>query len=113
MEIEFSHHSMKRKTHRDDYILPSNKYIQNKKKIPNLRNILIRKGNWYKKEDQEGLTRYYCVVNNLEVYCGIMIDSDEPYILITTYYPYSGKLKRRLFPKGEENYERFNLEVNA
>tara|TARA_B100001142_G_C14033064_1_gene538900 strand:- start:309 stop:650 length:342 start_codon:yes stop_codon:yes gene_type:complete len=113
MEIEFSHHSMDRKTQRDDYILPSNIYFKNKKKIPDLRNILIRKGTWYKKEDLYGLTRYYCIVNNLEVYCGILIDSHEPYILITTYYPYSGKLKRRLFPRGKENYERFDIGVKA
>ena len=52
-------------------------------------------------------------MNNLEVYCGILIDSYEPYILITTYYPYSNKLKRRLFPKGKENYERFNIGIKA
>lgn len=113
MKIEFTHHSMERKTQRDDYILSSNKYFQNKKKIPNLRNILIRKGIWYKKEGLDGLTRYYCIVNNLEVYCGILIDSYEPYILITTYYPYSSKLKRRLFPRGKENYERFNIGVKV
>lgn len=113
MEIEFSHHSMERKTQRDDYLLPSTTYIQNKEKIPILRNVLIRKGTWYKKEELDGLTRYYCIVNNLEVYCGILIDSYDPYILITTYYPYSSKLKRRLFPKGKENYERFYVELEV
>ena len=53
------------------------------------------------------------IVNNLEVYCGILIDSRDPYILITTYYPYSGKLKRKLFQRGKENYERFNVKTGA
>ena len=113
MNIEFSHHSIKRKTERSDYFLPSSKYIQNKKQMPILKNILIKKGTWYRNNDDEGLTKYYCIVNNLEVYCGILIDSLEPYILITTYYPYTRKLKRRLFPKGKENYERFNLQLEA
>lgn len=113
MNIEFSHHSIERKTERSDYFLPSSKYAKNKKQISKLRAILIRKGNWYKNNDEYGLTRYYCILNNLEVYCGILIDSLDPYILITTYYPYTRKLKRRLFPKGKENYEKFNVELEV
>ena len=109
MNIQFSHHALERKTERSDYFLPSSELVQNKKQIPSLKNILIKKGTWYRNNDAFGLTRYYCILNNLEVYCGILIDSFDPYILITTYYPYTSKLKKRLFPKGKENYERFNL----
>ena len=113
MHIHFSHHALERKTTRADYLFPSSKYIDNKNKIPLLRNILSSKGKWYIRHDKDGITRYYCILNNLEVYCGILIDSPDPYILITTYYPYTGKVKRKLFPRGKESYERYNFNITG
>ncbi len=111
MKIKFTHHYAQRKTERADYIHSTNKYGETARSNPRIERILRQKGKWYSQLDpEEGIFRLYCIVNNLEVYCGIIIDDKEdPYVLITTYYPYSAKLKKRLFPRRAENYERFHV----
>jgi len=111
MKIKFTHHYAQRKTERADYIHSTNKYVETARSNPRIERILRQKGKWYCKQDpKDGIYRLYCIVNNLEVYCGIIINDEEvPYILITTYYPYSSKLKKRIFPRRAENYERFDV----
>ncbi len=112
MRIEFTKHYTRRKTERNDYILPSNNYRETTTCRPSVEQSLRWKGKWYYRQTQDGLLRTYCILNNLEVYCGIVIDNEEdPYILITTYYPYSSKIKKKLFPRGRENFERFDIEA--
>ena len=100
MKIIFTHHYKKRKTERDDYFLPSVKYAQTANSIPSTERILRRKGKWYgRMDEEEGLYKLFCIVNNLEVYCGIIIDDDERAIYpITTYWPYTSKMKRKPLP---------------
>tara|TARA_B100000029_G_scaffold120744_1_gene114091 strand:+ start:408 stop:692 length:285 start_codon:yes stop_codon:yes gene_type:complete len=70
---------------------------------------MIQKGRWYCRYDNdEKLLKFFCIVNKLEVYCGIYID-DEDIILITTYYSYTQKMKRRLFPRRKENFESIDI----
>ena len=111
MKIVFTHHYKKRKTERDDYFLPTVKYAETANSIPSTERILRRKGKWYGRMDEdEGLYKLFCIVNNLEVYCGIIIDDEEEtYILITTYWPYTSKMKRKLYRRGRENFTYFNV----
>ncbi len=111
MKIVFTHHYKERKTERADYFLPTNKYVETARSIPSTERILRRKGNWYGRMDkEEGIYKIFCIVNNLEVYCGIIIDyEEEPYILITTYWPYTSKMKNKLYRRGEENFTHFDI----
>ena len=111
MKIIFTHHYKKRKTERDDYFLPTIKYVETANTIASTEKIIRRKGNWYgRMDEEEGLYKIFCIVNNLEVYCGIIIDDDEePYILITTYWPYTSKMKRKLYRRGRQNFACFDV----
>jgi hypothetical protein len=110
MKIIFSHHYKKRKTERDDYFLPTVRYVETADSIPNTERILRLKGKWHGRMDkEEGLYKLFCIVNNLEVYCGIIIDDVEPYILITTYWPYTSKMKRKLYPRGRDDFTPFDV----
>ncbi len=111
MDIVFTHHFVERKTERDDYLLSTKRYSETRRNKARTERLLRNRGRWYCKYDhQEGVTRLYCIVNNLEVYCAILIDDEvEPYILITTYYPYTSKVKRKLFPKGVESFEPIDI----
>ena len=104
MDIKFTNHFVERKTERDDYLLSTKRYSETRKNKTRTERLLRERGRWYSKYDrEEGITRLYCIVNNLEVYCAVMIDDPmDPYILITTYFPYTSKVKRKLFPKGIE-----------
>ena len=111
LDIKFTNHFVERKTERDDYLLSTKRYSETRKNKTRTERLLRERGRWYSKYDrEEGITRLYCIVNNLEVYCAVMIDDPmDPYILITTYFPYTSKVKRKLFPKGIESFEQFNL----
>lgn len=115
MDIVFTHHFVERKTERTDYLVSTKRYSETRKNRPRTERLLRDKGRWYCKYDhEECITRLYCIVNNLEVYCAILIDDEvEPYILITTYYPYTSKVKRKLFPKGVENFEPFEINSDS
>ena len=110
MDIKFTNHFVERKTERDDYLLSTKRYSETRKNKTRTERLLRERGRWYSKYDrEEGITRLYCIVNNLEVYCAVMIDDPvDPYILITTYFPYTTKVKRKLFPKRIESFEQFN-----
>ena len=111
MKLKFTKHIAQRKTQRRDYMNPTNRYRETIDNFPKTESTLRRKGVWYARFcPKDLLVKTYCIVNNLEVYCGIVIDNDEdPHVLITTYYPYSKKMKRRLFPRGMENFECFDI----
>jgi len=107
MKIAFTHHAIERKTERKDWMVRTQKYRDTRKSRPELESLLRNKGTWYVcDEEDDGIVRFYCVVNQLEVYCGIGVDDE---IIITTYYPYTKKFKRRLFPRGKASFERFFL----
>ena len=108
IKIIFTHHAIEKKTERPDWLVRTNHYGETRRMKPQLESLLRFKGVWYiNDETDDGITKFYCVVNQLEVYCGIMVEDNE--ILITTYYPYSKRIKRRLFPRGRASYERFIL----
>jgi len=111
MKIVYTHHYKKRKTERADYFLPTIKYVETARSIPSTERILRQKGKWYgRMDEEEGVYKIFCLVNNLEVYCGIIIDDEEePYILITTYWPYTSKMKKKLYRRGQENFTRFGV----
>jgi hypothetical protein len=110
LSIAFTRHVVERKTTRDDWLVRTNTYRETRKKIPEVEQLLREKGRWFRRfDEEEKLMKCYCIVNNLEVYCGVILD-DEEIIVITTYYPYTQKMKRRLFPRRFENYQRFILE---
>ncbi len=112
MRIEFTHHFTKRKTERNDYLIPTCHYRDTRVSKQKVESTMRRKGKWfYRYSQKEGIIRTYCIVNKLEVYCGILIDEDDDLIvLITTYFPYSSKIKKKLFPRGRENFETFDIE---
>jgi len=108
IKIIFTHHAIEKKTERSDWLVRTKQYWETRRMKPQLESLLRFKGVWYVNyETGDGITKFYCVINQLEVYCGIMVEDNE--ILITTYYPYSKRIKRRLFPKGRPSYERFIL----
>ena len=114
VEIIFTRHVIERKTERADYLVRTPTIKETKEKVPELENLLRTKGTWYSKDDEEdGLTKFYCIVNHLEVYCGILIEQEEggedDYILMTTYWPYNKKMKTRMLPRGRPQYSRFTL----
>jgi hypothetical protein len=108
MEIIFTHHAIEKKTERADWLVRTEHYGETRRKKAELEELLRTKGEWYEREGKDGITRYYCIVNKLEVYCGIYLD-DEDIILITTYYPYTSKMRKRLFPKKRQSFERYHL----
>ena len=109
--IVFTHHAIERKTEREDWLVRTRKYQETRKRKDELSSLMIRKGKWYCRfDDKDKILKFYCIINNLEVYCGIFIE-DEDIILITTYYSYTPKMKRRLFPKGMENYDAINISI--
>lgn len=108
MDIIFTHHAIEKKTERADWLVRTNYYGETRKKEPQLEELLRNKGIWYEREGKDGITRFYCIVNKLEVYCGILLEEEDD-ILITTYYPYTSKMRKRLFPQKRESYERFFL----
>ncbi len=112
MRIEFTNHYLRRKIERNDYIVPTNSWKETRVNNPTVEAVLRKKGKWFRRFSyDEGLTRVFCIVNNLEVYCGIIIpESNNNIVLITTYYPYSSKMKKKLFPRGKENFEPFDFQ---
>ena len=103
--IVFTHHAIKRKTERQDWLVRTKRYGETRERKDTLTKLMIRKGRWFCRYDSdEKILQFYCIVNNLEVYCGIYID-DEDIILITTYWPYTQKMKRRLYPRRRGNFE--------
>jgi len=110
MKIIFTKHFKERKLERNDYLVPVNQPSELQENMPRLESILRNKGNWYVNyETKDTIPRTYCIVNNLEVYCGLIVENDPDLeIVITTYYPYSKKLKKRLFPRGRPNFERMD-----
>ena len=107
--IVFSHHAFERKTERQDWLVRTKRYGETRQRKDALSNLMIQKGRWYCRYDNdEKLLKFFCIVNKLEVYCGIYID-DEDIILITTYYSYTQKMKRRLFPRRKENFESIDI----
>ena len=109
--IVFTHHAIERKTEREDWLVRTIKYQETRKRQDELSSLMTRKGSWYCRfDDEDKLLKFYCIINNLEVYCGIFIE-DEDIILITTYYSYTQKMKRRLFPKGMENFDSIDISV--
>jgi hypothetical protein len=105
MKIVFTHHAIEKKTERNDWLIRTKKYHDTRTMMPKLESLLRDKGKWYAcEEEDDGIVRFYCIVNQLEVYCGIGVNDE---IIITTYYPYTKKVKRRLFPRGKTSFERF------
>lgn len=111
LEIAFTNHVIERKTERTDYLVRTPTIAETRSRVPELEKLLRRKGNWYSIDDEEeGLTKFFCIVNQLEVYCGILIDeNDSQLILMTTYWPYNKRMKSRLFPRGKPQYSRYYL----
>ena len=111
MDIIFTRHVIERKTERVDYLVRTPTISETRSKVPELENLLREKGIWYSIDDEgEGLTKFFCIVNQLEVYCGILIDeNNREIILMTTYWPYTKRMKTRLFPRGKPQYSRYNL----
>lgn len=112
LRIVFTNHVMQRKAERLDYLVRTPTVRDTRTRVPELENLLRKKGIWYYIDDEEeGLTKYFCIVNQLEVYCGILIkeDNEDDLILITTYWPYNKGMKTRLFPRGKPQYARFYL----
>ena len=107
--IVFTHHAIERKTERQDWLVRTKKYGETRERKNALSSLMVKKGKWFCRFDnEEKLLKFYCIINNLEVYCGIYVD-DEDIILITTYYPYTSKMKRRLFPRGMENFDPIDI----
>ena len=107
MKIIFSNHFKKRKVERDDFMIPVSNLSELNARNLDLESILRRKGKWYVNyETKDKVPRIYCIVNNLEVYCGVMAENLTGFeIIITTYFPYSKKIWRRICPKGKPNFE--------
>ena len=109
--IVFTHHAIERKTEREDWLVRTSKYQETRKRKDDLSSLMTRKGNWFcRYDDEEKLLKFYCIINNLEVYCGIFVE-EEDIILITTYYSYTPKMKRRLFPRGMENFDSIDISI--
>ena len=90
MEIFFTYHAIQRKTEREDWMIRTPTRAQTRKSAPALEDLMRRKGRWSYRRDQEtGLLMVYCIVNNLEVYCGVIEDDSSQKVIITTYYSYS------------------------
>ena len=113
MEIRFTHHFRQRKIERDDYLVPTSGFPELRTEIPMVEKIMRKKGNWFVNYDtKDSIPRIYCIVNNLEVYCGLIVDTDfGNEIVITTYYPYSKKMWKRLYPKGKSNFEKMAMKA--
>ena len=113
MEIFFTYHAIQRKTEREDWMIRTPTRAQTRKSAPALEDLMRRKGRWSYRRDQEtGLIMVYCIVNNLEVYCGVMEGHHGQWkAVITTYYPYTSKMKKRLYLKRYENYEMFDIDA--
>ena len=111
MEIFFTYHAIQRKTEREDWMIRTPTRTQTRKSAPALEDLMRRKGRWSYRRDQEtGLIMVYCIVNNLEVYCGVIEDDSSQEVIITTYYSYTSKMRKKLYPKGFDNYEPFDIE---
>ena len=88
MEIFFTYHAIQRKTEREDWMIRTPTRAQTRKSAPALEDLMRRKGRWSYRRDQEtGLIMVYCIVNNLEVYCGVIEDDSSQEVIITTYSP--------------------------
>ena len=80
---------------------------------PDLEELMRRKGRWFSRMDPEtGMIMMYCIVNNLEVYCGVIEGHHGQWkAVITTYYPYTPGVKKKLYLKRHENYEMFDIDA--
>ena len=111
MDIYFTQHAILRKAQRGDWLIrtPTRKEVRSA--VPDLEELLRRKGRWFSREDPETeMIMFYCIVNNLEVYCGVIEDDSSQKVIITTYYSYTSKMRKKLYPKGFDNYEPFDIE---
>ena len=96
MEIFFTYHAIQRKTEREDWMIRTPTRAQTRKSAPALEDLMRRKGRWSYRRDQEtGLLMVYCIVNNLEVYCGVIEDDSSQKVIITTYYSYTSKMRKK------------------
>ena len=95
LDIVFTNHVIERKTERADYLVRTPTIADTRRSVPELEKLLREKGIWYSIDDEEeGLTKFFCIVNQLEVYCGLLIDEDgSELILMTTYWPYNKRMK--------------------
>lgn len=112
MDILFTHHAIERKTQREDWLIRTPTRTQTKQAVPVLEEMVRRKGRWFWRRDPEtGIIMLYCIVSNLEVYCGVVAEHQgKSKAIITTYYPYTSKMKKRLYLKRYENYEMFDID---
>ena len=113
MDIYFTQHAIQRKAQRGDWLIRTPTRKEARSAVPALEELLRRKGRWFSREDPETeMIMFYCIVNNLEVYCGVIEGQHGQWkAVITTYYPYTSKMKKRLYLKRYENYEMFDIDA--
>ena len=111
MDIYFTKHALHRKTQRNDWLIRTPTWGEANQSVPSLEKLLVTKGKWFGRKDPDtGMKMIYCIVNKLEVYCGV-IEGQEGHnkAIITTYYPYIPSVKKKLYRRREENFESFDV----
>ena len=98
-EIVFTHHVIERMMTRNDWLNNYKNYKELKADKENIATKMKRTGVWYTDEDwttKQKTVRFYCVLNTLSVFCGVLDTSEETRkIILTTFYPYTQKMKRK------------------
>jgi hypothetical protein len=94
-KIALSNHVIYRMLDREDWLNEYKNYREVRVATNEIVTKLKTKGIWYESDEYKNPeVSYYCIMNNLTVYCGILIEDDNT-ILLTTFYPYTQRIKRR------------------
>ena len=96
MEIYFTKHFRERQAERADWIFDTVSIEDSLSHDERLSWKLTNKGVWYEQPADDGSRKYICVLNNLEVYCGVVNKDDN--MIIATTYPYTQALRRKFVP---------------
>ena len=59
---------------------------------------MLHKGHWYENIERSGIPSFYCVLNQLQVYCAVKKDD---ILIVTTTFPYTKAFKTQTlkYPK--------------
>jgi len=90
MKLKFTQHVIDRMVKRNEWVRNYKKYKEVKDDMIELSRRLKVKGIWWMSPEED---RFYCVLSQLSVYCGVIDDDDDATIVLTTYYPYTQKVK--------------------
>ena len=98
VKIRFTKHFQTRQVERDDWMFNVETKKESWERQKDLEWKLLHQGHWYENIQRSGEPSFYCILNQLQVYCAV---KKGDVLVVTTTFPYnkSFKIKTLKYPK--------------